>query len=137
MRGSLSVKELFNDLLDLPEESRRAYLDTRCGTDSALREHVEALLRAHQTAGGMLANPTMGGGGTPEDFPPAFSMMGQSIGPYKLLERIGEGGFGAVYMAEQREPVRRRVALKIIKAGMDSRRVIARFEAERQALAMM
>ncbi len=70
-------------------------------------------------------------------YEPASSAIGQQIGPYRILEALGEGGMGSVYLAEQREPVRRRIALKIIKAGMDTRQVIARFEAERQALAMM
>ena len=136
MSGSPSIKELFNDVLELPDESRGAYLDEHCGSDSEVRERVEALLRAYQTASGMLADPTIGEW-TPAGALEAFPLVGQLIGPYRLLERIGEGGFGAVYLAEQSEPVRRRVALKIIKAGMDSQRVIARFEAERQALAMM
>jgi non-specific serine/threonine protein kinase/serine/threonine-protein kinase len=85
----------------------------------------------------MLADPTFGTPATLHDVTPAFPEAGQRIGPYRLLDRIGEGGFGAVYLAEQREPVRREVALKLIKLGMDTRQVIARFEQERQALAVM
>jgi serine/threonine protein kinase len=105
----------------------------------ALRAEVEALLRAEKQAGGFMGNPT-GASRHSEDAPVAAApreQEGQMIGRYKLLQPIGEGGFGSVWMAEQHEPVKRRVALKIIKLGMDTRQVIARFEAERQALAMM
>lgn len=111
-------------------EQRARYLDEACGNDPKVRERVEALLRAHSEAGGFF-------GGHSPDPPAAIDPAGTVIGPYKLLEQIGEGGMGSVYMAEQSEPVERRVALKIIKPGMDSRQVIARFEAERHALAMM
>src|SRR5262249_22610180 len=83
-----------------------------------------------------LAAPVTGPGGTVDEPPPAEA-PGTVVGPYKLLQQIGEGGMGVVFMAEQEKPVRRKVALKIIKPGMDSRQVIARFEAERQALALM
>ena len=111
---------------------RAAYLDRACGTDAALRRRVEALLRAAENAGDFLEQP-------PDGLPSAElkEQAGDRIGRYKLLEKIGEGGCGIVYMAEQEEPVRRRVALKVIKLGMDTRAVIARFEAERQALALM
>src|SRR5438105_3121478 len=99
-----------------------------------LRGHLEALLLAHQKPGGILESPT--GEIQATESSPAHR-IGSSVGPYKLLEQIGGGGMGVVYMAEQVHPVRRRVALKIIKPGMDSGQVIARFEAERQALAMM
>ncbi|MBI2927181.1 MAG: serine/threonine protein kinase [Verrucomicrobia bacterium] len=111
-----------------PEE-REAYLAAACGGDAALRRRVEALLEADIEAGNFLKPPS--------DDPPASEGPGTVIGHYKLLQLLGEGGFGRVYMAEQLEPVRRKVALKIIKLGMDTREVIARFEAERQALAMM
>jgi len=111
-----------------------AFLDVACADDVALREQVEKLLRAHAKLGTFherpAAAPTL-------DLPPVTEKPGTQIGPYKLLQEIGEGGMGVVYMAEQREPVERRVALKIIKPGMDTRQVIGRFEAERQALAMM
>ena len=113
---------------------RAAYLDGACGSDAELRHRVEALLVAHDGAASFLEEPAMGA--TIETFA-ASEQLGTRIGPYKLLQLIGEGGFGVVYMAEQEEPVRRKVALKVIKLGMDTRQVIARFEAERQALAMM
>lgn len=111
-----------------PGPEREAYLDGACGDDAVLRERVEALLSAHDEATGFLEGPVVG---EPQEGP------GTSIGPYKLLQEIGEGGMGIVYMAEQERPVRRKVALKVIKLGMDTKQVIARFEAERQALAMM
>src|SRR5262249_50156169 len=116
-----------------PEELIR-YLDRACGADVALRTRVEELLLAHQKAGNFLGKPE----------PPNFTQQevraespGTVIGSYKLLQLIGEGGMGEVWMAEQTQPVQRKVALKIIKPGMDSRQVLARFEAERQALALM
>jgi serine/threonine protein kinase/WD40 repeat protein/Flp pilus assembly protein TadD len=125
---------IFNEAIALEaSEERSRFLSEVCGNDSKLRERIEALLRAHSEAGGFF-------GGRPD--PEATELVitervGIMIGPYKLLQQIGEGGMGVVYMAEQLEPVRRRVALKIIKPGMDSRQVIARFEAERQALSLM
>ena len=121
-------------------EARVAYLDGACGTDTALRGRVEALLRAAENAGDFLEQPPTGLRGDEDCAPPAGEpgeKAGDRIGRYRLLEKIGEGGCGVVYMAEQEEPVRRRVALKVIKPGMDTRSVIARFEAERQALALM
>jgi eukaryotic-like serine/threonine-protein kinase len=128
---------LFAAVLQMPTRAERAaYLECACGDDHALRQRVEALLVAHEASGGVLDSPpsaltpTVG-------YQPLTEGPGTLIGPYKLLQQIGEGGMGVVYMAEQLEPVRRKVALKIIKPGMDSQHVIARFEAERQALAMM
>jgi serine/threonine protein kinase len=115
---------------------RQAFLDEACGDDHALRARVEALLQAHAEAGDFLKAPTVSSG-TTQDAPPLVEGPGTMVGRYKLLEQIGEGGMGVVFMAEQQEPVRRVVALKIIKPGMDTRQVIARFEAERQALALM
>jgi serine/threonine protein kinase len=122
---------------------RQAYLAAACGTDRALRDRVEGLLQAHERVGRFLENPPVGPD-SPNEPPPtgeaaAFppEVPGRRIGPYKLLQGIGEGGMGTVWMAEQQAPVRRLVALKVIKAGMDTRQVIARFEAERQALALM
>src|SRR5438552_5151492 len=115
---------------------RLAFLDQACGGDTALRQRVERLLERHQQAGSFLEAPAYGVGAT-VDVPPPSEALGTMIGPYKLLQQIGEGGMGTVFMAEQTQPVRRKVALKVIKAGMDTRQVIARFEAERQALAMM
>jgi len=116
--------------------ARAAYLDEACGGDAVLRERVEALLRAHDESQSPLEKPPAGWSPT-ELHLPKLEQPGMLIGPYKLMEKIGEGGFGLVFVAEQQQPVRRRVALKVIKPGMDTREVIARFEAERQALALM
>jgi serine/threonine protein kinase len=119
---------------------RRQFLDQRCGNDADLRAQVESLLAASAKVGSFLNKPAAhalpGSRGT-ADYEPIAERPGTVIGPYKLKEQIGEGGMGLVFVAEQQEPVRRKVALKIIKPGMDSKQVIARFEAERQALAMM
>ena len=129
------AKAIFFEALDCETpEQLIAHLDDACGDDPELRGRVDDLLRAHQDAGKFL-------GGSPSALAtidqPVTERPGTQIGSYKLLQQIGEGGMGVVYMAEQTEPVDRRVALKIIKPGMDTRQVIARFEAERQALAMM
>ncbi|HZL34922.1 MAG TPA: serine/threonine-protein kinase [Tepidisphaeraceae bacterium] len=125
--------------IDKPESQRPAFLKAACGQDKALRREVDSLLNCHARAGDFLGNPTGGGSGPCETQSPAPLSEGPGtlIGPYKLLQLIGEGGFGSVFLAEQERPVRRKVALKIIKLGMDTRQVIARFEAERQALAIM
>jgi serine/threonine protein kinase/Flp pilus assembly protein TadD len=115
---------------------RAAYLESVCGQDTALRALVEGLLRAHDEAGSFLEQPLFGPGET-VDQPARPEGPGTAVGPYKLLEQIGEGGFGVVFLAEQQEPIRRKVALKVLKPGMDSRQVLARFEVERQALALM
>ena len=130
------VRTIFGEALDqqTPEDLAN-YLDAACGGDADLRRRVERLLRAHRNAGGFLGGAQPGGAS--ENVGAITEDVGTRIGCYKLLERIGEGGFGEVYMAEQQEPVRRKVALKIIKLGMDTRQVIGRFEAERQALALM
>ena len=129
------AKVIFLEALDCKgADEVRSFLDQACGTDPALRARVEELLRANQDAGAFL------GGAEQHDVTrnqPGGGRPGTIIGPYKLLEQIGEGGMGTVYMAEQTAPVRRLVALKVIKAGMDSRQVLARFGAERQALALM
>jgi serine/threonine protein kinase len=119
-----------------------AFLDQACAGDPNLRRRVEELLQAHRQAGTSLPSPPSGEGPgvrapVTVDEPAVSERPGTVIGRYKLLEQIGEGGFGVVFMAEQQEPVRRKVALKILKPGMDSRQVVARFEAERQALALM
>jgi serine/threonine protein kinase len=129
---------LLNAAVELPPGERGAYLDQACG-QGALRRQVEALLLAHEQAEDFLEIPPVGrdlGRVGATDFP-VIEKPGDRIGHYKLIEQIGEGGCGVVYHAEQEEPVRRRVALKVIKLGMDTKSVIARFEAERQALAMM
>ena len=114
---------------------RHGYVAAACGTDARLQVAVEALLQAHDSQS-LLDEPVLEYG-PPYDTPQLLEGPGTVIGRYKLLEKIGEGGMAVVYMAEQQEPIRRKVALKIIKLGMDTRQVIARFEAERQALAMM
>ncbi|MHC4743512.1 MAG: protein kinase domain-containing protein, partial [Planctomycetota bacterium] len=131
------IKTIFAEALERQTvEERAAYLDKACADDPDLRSEVEELLKSHDHAGSFLEfedlNPQI-----TLDQPPPSEREGTVIGPYKLLERIGEGGMAYVYMAEQERPIRRRVALKIIKLGMDTRQVTARFEAERQALAMM
>ncbi|MHC4647272.1 MAG: serine/threonine protein kinase [Planctomycetota bacterium] len=133
----VDIKSIFGDVLEKETaEERAAYLDRACGNDADLRNKVEELLRAYEQADDVPEAPIVG----PEitlDKCALTEGPGTKIGRYKLLQLIGEGGFGVVYMAEQEEPIRRRVALKIIKLGMDTKQVIARFEAERQALAMM
>jgi serine/threonine protein kinase/tetratricopeptide (TPR) repeat protein len=131
-------ESLFAMALEKPASERGAFLKIVCGNDESLRQRLEALLAAHDN---------------PERSPPSGALVkatikleltgaedeavGKTIGRYKILEKVGEGGCGVVYVAEQTEPVRRRVALKVIKLGMDTKQVVARFEAERQALAMM
>jgi serine/threonine protein kinase len=122
--------------IEAPAE-RQAFLNEHCGGDAALRREVEALLAASAQAGNFLNEPAVARPIPTVDYEPIREGPGTVIGPYKLLQQIGQGGFGVVYMAEQTEPVRRMVALKIIKPGMDTDQVIARFEAERQALALM
>ncbi len=126
------AEELFQAAVDLPADQRAAFLEERCGADAALRADVDELLRTYEAeTAGFLRTPAFGKVTEPGEKP------GDQIGPYKLLSRLGEGGMGVVYLAEQTNPVRRRVALKLIKLGMDTKEVIARFESERQALAMM
>ena len=127
------LMDLFNEACAKGSaEERDAYLSAACGSDADLRRQVETLLHAHEQVGDFL-QPTV----VVAEHKVIGERPGTVIGRYKLLQKIGEGGFGVVYMAEQVEPVQRKVALKIIKAGMDSKEVIARFEAERQALALM
>jgi len=140
-------KAVFIEALEIADqEQRRQFLDQACGADKALREQVEKLLALSQSAGDFFKDcaPALepGAADAARVLSAAESALEQiqetkSIGPYKLLQKLGEGGCGVVYMAEQEKPIRRRVALKIIKLGMDTRNVIARFEAERQALALM
>jgi serine/threonine protein kinase len=134
-------EQIFAKALAAPIEERPRIVDEACRGDDALRARVEALLRAHESAGEFMASPPVADprdvAGTPAPEPAATERSGSRIGRYKLLQKVGEGGCGVVWMAEQEEPVVRRVALKIIKLGMDTREVIARFDAERQALAMM
>ncbi len=133
------ILTIFGESLACATPGERAgYLDRACGGDPGLRARIEALLRAHEKAGHFLEgdSPAPPAIATVNE-PPLSERPGSLIGPYKLLEQVGEGGMGTVFMAQQTEPVQRRVALKLIKPGMDSRQVIARFEAERQALALM
>src|SRR3984957_10735514 len=127
------VKSLFLAAAAKPAAERAAYLDEVCGHDAELRRRLQQLLHAHNQGLSFLDEPAV----ATVDVPPPAEAAGTRIGPYKLLQQIGEGGMGTVWMAEQQEPVQRRVALKLIKAGLDSAQVLARFEQERQALALM
>ena len=166
MKAQNGEETIFAAALALPLEERATYLDESCGDDEDLRRRVEVLLQAHvgsefleqpasplaaqtlrislvisERPGDMIGRykllQQIGEGGCGVVYMAEQEKPGDKIGHYKLLQQIGEGGCGMVYMAEQEEPVRRRVALKVIKLGMDTKQVIARFEAERQALAMM
>jgi serine/threonine protein kinase len=130
------VKSIFLAAIERSEPERAAYLDDACAGDAGLRARVEELLQAHEQMGSFHEQPAPANAPT-ADFAPIAEAPGTTIGRYKLLQEIGEGGMGVVFMAEQVEPVKRRVAVKIIKQGMDTRQFVARFEAERQALAMM
>src|SRR5262245_52418790 len=144
MHARASEKSIFLHAIGLESaDERSAYLDDACRDQPTLRAEIEALLAAHDRRGGgpapatsdrpsPVAEATLGVAS-----PAASERSGTQIGPYKLIEPIGEGGMGTVWMAQQTEPVKRLVAVKLIKAGMDSRQVIVRFEAERQALALM
>jgi len=125
------IKSIFVEALEMAADERPAFLDRVCGNDESLRRQVEEFLRLHEDAGGFLESPPL------IDRPPLPNLpeekLGTTIDKYKLLEKIGEGGMAVVYMAEQADPIRRKVALKIIKLGMDTKQVIARFEVERQA----
>ena len=140
------LRQLFDQALELPPAVRSTFLDKKCAADPELRRRLEAMLAAaegsdflsaatgDERAAAVVAAPAAS---TPPAEAPLREGPGTQIGSYKLLQQIGEGGFGAVFLAEQREPVARKVALKIIKLGMDTRQVVARFEQERQALALM
>ncbi|MCA8942756.1 MAG: tetratricopeptide repeat protein [Planctomycetes bacterium] len=124
------ARQLFEQALERSPAERDSFLDDACGEDEGLRARVSELLASLDAAGEFLVDvepPSVG----------SSERRGGVVGRYKLLQQIGEGGFGTVWMAEQQDPVRRRVALKVIKLGMDTRQVVARFEAERQALALM
>jgi serine/threonine protein kinase len=159
------LKTIFNEALERPDgPERAAWLDEACRGDSELRAQVDALLRDHQrigrflgTAAGSIRSPVEAAGREPGDprsgertqaqlpnacaietsVQPGAEGPGARIGPYTLVQPIGEGGMGTVFMAEQTRPVKRLVALKLIKAGLDSHQVLARFDVERQALALM
>src|SRR5438094_7197864 len=129
----MTEREIFTAALNKADPAERApFLDEQCAGNAPLRQRIESLLAEHQQLGSFMDVPSrMATIDQPTERP------GTQIGPYKLLQQIGEGGMGVVYTAEQKEPVQRKGALKTIKPGMDSKQVIARFEAERQALAMM
>jgi serine/threonine protein kinase/tetratricopeptide (TPR) repeat protein len=131
--SSLPQESIFAGAVELPAADRAVFLDRACAGNQALRAEVEQLLRAHDRSGDLLDLSELQA--TVDDG--KLLVPSTMIGPYKLLQQIGEGGMGTVYMAEQTHPVQRKVALKLVKPGMDSRQVIARFEAERQALALM
>jgi eukaryotic-like serine/threonine-protein kinase len=132
----MTERSIFLAVLEIEDQGvRAAYLDRACAGEPALRARVEGLLKAHQEAGPFMERPAPALVGTLDE--PVSERPGTVIGPYKLMEQIGEGGMGLVFVAEQQQPVRRKVALKVIKPGMDTRQVVARFEAERQALALM
>src|SRR5262249_19531531 len=137
MGGSLAdLKSIFGKALDIASlEARQAYLDQACPSPE-LRSEIESLLRAQEAAGEVFDDFRVATCSSVKERP-VLEAPGQVIGPYQLLEQIGEGGFGVVFLAEQTRPVRRKVALKVLKPGMDTRQVVARFEAERQALALM
>ncbi|MCA9127303.1 MAG: serine/threonine protein kinase [Planctomycetales bacterium] len=128
------VEALFLRALEVPLAEREAFLTQQCGDDADLLAQAQELLAAHEQTGSFVVDRHAGFAETSTS---TRIELGEAIGPYKLLQEIGEGGMGIVYMADQKEPIKRRVALKIIKPGMDSKQVLARFEAERQALAMM
>jgi tetratricopeptide (TPR) repeat protein len=140
--GAPTAESIFLAALERPSAERADYVAGACGENQRLRQRVEALLRAHEAPDGFLPEQ---GGARPVPPPTLAGFLtaqlteqpGATIGRYKLREKLGEGGCGVVYLAEQEVPIRRKVALKIIKLGMDTRQVVARFEAERQALALM
>src|SRR5215831_17630344 len=137
MALKLDESAIFNSARKIEDGAlRAAYLEQECGGDEGLRERVLTLLQAHEGPRSFLNRPVAEMLAT-ADLPPIAERPGTIIGPYKLLEQIGEGAFGLVFMAEQRQPLRRKVALKVLKPGMDTRQIVARFEAERQALALM
>jgi hypothetical protein len=157
----MTEETLFHEDLAKPPADRAVFLDAACAGQPELRAAVEALLAAHEASGDLLDRPAVTGEYTPEpgergcvsapstsdanaarlasttDYQPAFEPGAVIAGRYTLVEKIGEGGMGEVWVAKQTEPVKRKVALKLIKAGMDSKAVLQRFEQERQALALM
>ena len=137
----MTEETLFHEARNRAPAERATFLEANCA-DPEMRRRVEELLQAHDAAGGLLDQLAVTGAfadlpGVTEDETVSTEQAGDRIGPYKLLQLLGEGGMGAVWVAEQAEPVKRRVALKLIKAGMDTTHVLRRFEAERQALALM
>jgi serine/threonine protein kinase len=139
MIASSLLESLYFEALAKPEEARAAYLDHVCGTDGELRRLLERMLVAQPRIEGFLERPAIAPDGHSEthDLTGHREGPGTVMGRYRLLEEIGAGGMGTVWTAQQTEPVRRIVAVKLIRAGMDTRSVLARFDAERQALALM
>src|SRR5262245_50731324 len=130
------IESILAAAVDIASEAeRRAFVEGACAGDAQLKRRVEELIDNHFRAGDFLDSPPPELDSTIDS--PVQERPGTVIGPYKLLEQIGDGGFGVVFLAGQTEPVRRKVALKVLKPGMDTRQVVARFEAERQALALM
>src|SRR6516164_5903198 len=135
MSDKPSIDSIFCSAIEIESaDERRALVEQACGADVDLRHQVERLLHAHFHGRSILDAPVQPVATVDK---PLRETADTVIGPYKLLEQVGEGGMGTVWMAEQKEPIQRRVAVKVIKAGMDSKQVLARFEAERQALALM
>src|ERR1041385_144522 len=131
------LRDIFSKALQChTAEEQAAFLEQACEGNTELRAQLEELMQAHREVGSFLQEPSALRAATVDE-QPIHEAPGTMIGPYKLLQQIGEGGMGTVFMAEQTQPVHRKVALKVIRPGMDSRQVVARFEAERQALALM
>ena len=129
------LQKIFLHASALAKSERATYLDSACGDEPAIRAEIEAMLAAESQVGTVLESPAVSP--SPTRSSPVAEGDPRVIGPYRLQKRLGSGGMGVVYLAEQTEPVRRQVALKLIKIGMDTEQVVARFEMERQALAMM
>ena len=137
MSSEKKQEEIFKAAIQIDDLAERAaYVSDKCGDDNELRTEVESLLKAYDEAGDFLESPVLDINATLDD-DPLTEAVGSTVGSYKLLSLLGEGGCGVVYLAEQKRPIERRVALKLIKPGMDTKRVLARFEAERQALALL
>src|SRR3954464_15739720 len=137
-RDAERAKAIFDQAVEIRSATERDdFVRRECADDAGLRSRVQGLLGAYEQAGSFLESPPAGLQMVATVDRPAGEGPGTVVGPYTLLEQIGEGGFGVVFMAEQTRPVRRKVALKVLKPGMDPRQVVARFEAERQALAIM
>lgn len=128
----MGIDQLFNQAIEASTDAERAELLS--GLDDSMQKQLQALLDAHREMGKFLDGEPKSEAGRPDE---QASLVGESIGPYEIVEKLGEGGFGVVYRAQQAQPIQRSVALKVIKPGMDSRSVVSRFQAERQALALM
>lgn len=138
------TERLFAEALALPPAGRTAFLAAQCGSDPALRRELESLLEHHDAPSGLLdrspapiALDALLDRSDPVLAPSREDLTGQAIDGYELVERLGEGGMGAVYLAVQRTPVKREVAMKLLRAGLGTSEILARFDAERQALALM